>query len=105
MKIKSLSSYCKRTFGLLILLMAPASIFAQEPLLVPRKVFDAPAEHDLLTISPDGKSIAYTAPSSGGVANVWVEDLATHKKRMVTRADHRGIGGYQWAYDNNHVLY
>ena len=39
------------------------------------------------------------------MANVWVEDLATHKKRMVTRAGHRGIGGYQWAYDNNHLLY
>lgn len=105
MKIKSLSTYYKSAFGLLILLMGTMSSFAQEPPLVPRKVFDAPAEHDLLTVSPDGKSIAYTAPSSGGVANVWVEDLAAHKKRMVTRADHRGIDGYQWAYDNNHVLY
>jgi hypothetical protein len=59
----------------------------------------------LLTVSPDGKAIAYTAPSPQGVANIWVEDLSTHKKRMVTRAGHRGIGGYQWAYDNNHLLY
>jgi dipeptidyl aminopeptidase/acylaminoacyl peptidase len=106
MKIKSLVSFpavLSLAFGLLVLLHA--SIFAQEPPLVPRTVFDAPAEHDLLTVSPDGKSIAYTAPSPGGVANVWVEDLATHKKRMVTRADHRGIGEYRWAYDNNHLLY
>ena len=47
----------------------------------------------------------YGAFTEQGVANVWVEDLATHKKRMVTRAGHRGIGGYQWAYDNNHLLY
>lgn len=73
--------------------------------MIPRQIIDAPAEHDLLTISPDGKMIAYTAPSEQGVANVWVEDLATHQKRMVTRAGHRGIGGYQWAYDNQHLLY
>jgi dipeptidyl aminopeptidase/acylaminoacyl peptidase len=106
MKIKSLVSFpavLSLAFGLLVLL--PASSFSQEPPLVPRTVFDAPAEHDLLTVSPDGKSIAYTAPSPGGVANVWVEELATHKKRMVTRADHRGIGEYRWAYDNNHLLY
>src|SRR5438270_3698499 len=106
MKIKSHITFpAVLSFAFLIWLMLPASSFAQEPPLVPRTVFDAPAEHDLLTVSPDGKSIAYTAPSPGGVANVWVEDLATHKKRMVTRADHRGIGEYRWAYDNNHLLY
>src|SRR6476469_823528 len=108
---KSLASFpavlskSKRSFVVLILLIATASGYTQEPPLVPRKVFDAPAEHDVLTVSPDGKSIAYTAPSSEGVANVWVEDLATHKKRIVTRAGHRGIGGYEWAYDNQHLLY
>jgi dipeptidyl aminopeptidase/acylaminoacyl peptidase len=82
-----------------------ASCLAQEVPLIPRKVLDAPAEHDFLTISPDGKTIAYLAPSDKGVANVWVEDLKTHQKRMVTRAGHRGIGGYQWAYDSAHLLY
>jgi dipeptidyl aminopeptidase/acylaminoacyl peptidase len=92
--------------GLIVTLVVVAAIgFAQDPPLVPRKVFDAAAEHDLLTISPDGKFIAYTGPSEQGVGNVWVEDLATHKKRMVTRAGLRGIGGYQWAYDNEHLLY
>ena len=98
-------SQCKHSAVVLILIMATASGFAQEPPLVPRTVFDAPAEHDFVTVSPDGKAIAYTAPSPEAVANVWVEDLATHKKRMVTRASHRGIGGYQWAYDNTHLLY
>jgi dipeptidyl aminopeptidase/acylaminoacyl peptidase len=82
-----------------------ATSVAQDVPLIPRKVIDAPAEHDLLTISPDGKTIAYTAPSDKGVANVWVEDLATHQKRMVTKATQRGIFGYSWAYDNAHLLY
>src|SRR5579864_796 len=94
-----------RSLAIAATLFFSISSFAQEPPLIPRKVLDAPAEHDLLTVSPDGKSIAYTAPSPEGVANVWVEDLATHKKRMVTRAGHRGIGDYRWAYDNNHLLY
>jgi dipeptidyl aminopeptidase/acylaminoacyl peptidase len=110
MKIKSIPSppvFCngKIVIFFLALLSIPAIGYAQDPPLIPRKVFDAPAEHDLLTVSPGGKTIAYTAPSSEGVANVWVEELATHKKRMVTRAGHRGIGQYQWAYDNQHLLY
>jgi len=71
-------------------LIFSASSFAQaqnqDPPLIPRKVLDAPAEHDFLTISPDGKSFGYIAPSDKDVANLWVEDLATRQKRMVTRA-------------------
>ena len=79
-------------------------MYTQDAPLIPRKVFDAPAEHDLLTISPDGKTIAYTAPSEQGVSNIWVEDLATRHKRMVTQGQ-RPINGYQWAYDSAHLLY
>jgi len=96
---------CCRLAGVILFLFVIASTaLAQNVPLIPRKVFDAPAEHDLLTVSPDGKMIAYTAPSDKGVNNIWVEDLATHQKRMVTRAQ-RGIGGYRWAYDNQHLLY
>src|SRR5438105_8919334 len=96
---------CCRLAGIILsLFVIAATALAQDPTLIPRKVLDAPAEHDFVTISPDGKSIAYTAPSDKGVANIWVEDLATHQKRMVTRAQ-RGIGGYRWAYDNQHLLY
>jgi dipeptidyl aminopeptidase/acylaminoacyl peptidase len=94
-------------FAMVILLLLTISVnsFSQESPLIPRKALDAPPEHDFVTISPDGKMIAYLAPSEKAVANIWVEDLATHQKRMVTRSDHRGIGGYQWAYDSAHLLY
>ncbi|HEX7284901.1 MAG TPA: S9 family peptidase [Candidatus Angelobacter sp.] len=94
---------------LLLLLFAGASrpCFSQEtvPPLVPRQVLDAAPEHDLLTISPDGKMLAYIAPSEKGVANIWIEDPATHAKHMVSRAAQRGIYGYEWAYDSAHILY
>src|SRR5690242_8279453 len=95
---------CKLAGIILLLSFIAASALAQDPPLIPRKVFDAPAEHDFVTISPDGKSLGYIAPSDKDVDNIWVEDLATHQKRMVTRAQ-RGIGGYRWAYDNQHLLY
>ena len=98
---------CVFALAALVFIIFSGSCFAQneDPPLIPRKVLDSPAEHDFLTISPDGKSIAYLAPSDKDVANIWAEDLATHQKRMVTRAAHRGIGGYQWAYDSAHLLY
>jgi dipeptidyl aminopeptidase/acylaminoacyl peptidase len=89
----------------ILLFLVSGSGAAQDPPLIPRQALDAAPEHGSLTVSPDGKMIAYTAPSDKGVANVWVEDLATRQKRMVTRAVERGIGGYQWAYDNAHLLY
>jgi dipeptidyl aminopeptidase/acylaminoacyl peptidase len=102
--LSSILSSCNLTLLVLVPLIFSASGFAQDPPLIPRAVLDSAAEHDLLTISPDGKMVAYTAPSDKGVANIWVEDLATHQKRMVTRAT-RGINGYQWTYDNTHLLY
>jgi dipeptidyl aminopeptidase/acylaminoacyl peptidase len=90
--------------AVLALLLFAGNCVSQDVPLIPRKVIDQAADHDLLTISPNGKMIAYTAPSDKGEANIWVEDLATHQKRMVTKLQ-RGIGGYQWAYDNAHLLY
>jgi dipeptidyl aminopeptidase/acylaminoacyl peptidase len=109
MQIKSITSLaarlCYRLAGIIsIFVVVSTAGLAQDVPLIPRTVFDSSAEHDFVTISPDGKTIAYTAPSDKGVANVWVEDLATHQKRMVTRAGNRGINGYQWAYDNQHLL-
>jgi len=88
-----------------ILLLLLSACLAQSPGLIPRTVLFSNPEHDAATISPDGKSLAYLAPSAQGVANVWVENLTTHDKKMVTRADHRGIPGYVWAFDSARLLY
>jgi dipeptidyl aminopeptidase/acylaminoacyl peptidase len=102
----TINSASLRTF-VVSLFLATASLAAlsQEPPLIPRKLFDSAPEHDLLTISPDGKSIAYIAPSDKGVANIWVEDLATHRKRMVSRFTERGVQEFEWTYDSNHLIY
>src|SRR5258708_4148710 len=101
LKLVHARAYCAGT----ILLFACASAIAQTPELIPRSVLFSNPGHDQVTISPDGKSLGYLAPSEQGVANVWIENVSTHEKRMVTRADHRGIANYVWSYDSGRILY
>ena len=42
-------------------------------------------------ISPDGKLLAYLAPSEKDVLNVWIRSIATDDARMVTNDTVRGI--------------
>ena len=53
---------CYRLAGVTLLLFVIASTalawgLADDVPLIPRSVLDAPAEHDFVTISPDGKSL------------------------------------------------
>lgn len=59
----------------------------------------------LAQISPDGKSIAYLAPSETDVLNVWVCSLNTADDRMVTNDTLRGIRQFDWSPDSSHILY
>jgi len=56
-------------------------------------------------ISPDGKQIAYLAPSNG-VLNVWVAPADNlNAAKVVTNDTVRGIRNYFWAYTDQHILY
>jgi dipeptidyl aminopeptidase/acylaminoacyl peptidase len=55
-------------------------------------------------ISPDGRRLAYLAPSEGAL-NVWVTPAGRDDARPVTGDTHRGIRSYRWAHDNRHLLY
>ncbi len=55
-------------------------------------------------ISPDGKRIAYLAPSEG-VLNVWVQTIGEQDDRAVTSDRDRGIQSYFWAKDSKNLLY
>ena len=77
---------------------------ASTPLLA-RDVFFGNADRAGTQISPDGTQIAYLA-EHGGVMNVWVAPLSNpNAARVVTDDKVRGIRSYQWAYDNQHILY
>ena len=46
----------------------------------------------MVQVSPDGKSLAFLAPSEDkDVLNVWVRPIASEKPKMVTKDELRGI--------------
>ncbi|HEX8156284.1 MAG TPA: S9 family peptidase [Solirubrobacteraceae bacterium] len=66
-------------------------------------LFDNP-QREAPALSPDGRRIAYLAPS-GGISNIWVGDLDSTRARPLTRESRRSIMGHAWAHDGRHLLY
>jgi dipeptidyl aminopeptidase/acylaminoacyl peptidase len=73
--------------------------------LIPRKVLFGNPEKARVSLSPDGKKIAYIAPKNG-VLNVWVAPRdQLEAAQPVTNDTGRGIRFYEWAHTNDHILY
>jgi dipeptidyl aminopeptidase/acylaminoacyl peptidase len=73
--------------------------------LIPRDVLFGDPARARVTISPDGKHLAWLAPREG-VLNVWVapiDDLSA--ARAVTQDTTRPVRRYLWAYTSKHLLY
>ncbi len=73
--------------------------------LIPRKVLFGNPSKAAPRLSPDGKRIAFLAPSKG-VLNVWVaptENVSAAK--VITNSKKRPIRRFFWAYNNKHVVY
>ncbi|AIL64524.1 Prolyl tripeptidyl peptidase precursor [Rickettsiales bacterium Ac37b] len=73
--------------------------------IIPRKVlFDNP-DKTLVTLSPDGQYISYLAPKDG-VLNIWVGPSNNLSKvKPVTDDRNRGVQGYYWTFDGEHIIY
>jgi dipeptidyl aminopeptidase/acylaminoacyl peptidase len=77
--------------------------------MISRSVLFGNPERSQGRISPDGKSIAFTAPLDG-VMNVWVAPVVgggvkLDQARAITRDGKRGIQQYFWAYSGDTILY
>ena len=75
------------------------------PALIPREVLFGNPERANPRLSPDGRRLAWIAPSDG-VLNVWVsplDDLAA--AAPVTTDTDRGIRSFAWAHDGRTLLY
>ncbi len=73
--------------------------------LIPREVLFGNPQRAQARLSPNGKWLSFQAPVHG-VMNVWVapaDDLS--QAQAVTQEKVRPIPSYQWAYDNQHILY
>lgn len=74
--------------------------------LTPRKTFFSNPDRTRVTISHDGKNIAFLANNDDGVLNVWVAPANDPSKaKLVTQEKTRNLRVYMWAYDNAHILY
>lgn len=74
------------------------------PNLIPRSVLFGNPVKTMPQISPDGTKLAYLAPVDN-VLNIWVKTIGKDDDKVVTEDKERGIIGYFWDHDNEHILY
>ena len=77
------------------------------PALIPRRLLFAAPERTRVTISPDGKLVAFLAPVDG-VLNLWVgaDRRCRQAARPLTRVTDRNIGPWLvWLHDNRHIVF
>ncbi len=84
--------------------LAVAESLAEQPLLSRQLLFGNP-ERSGGAISPDGRWLGFIAPRDG-VLNVWVAPAdRPEDAKPITNDRLRGIRGFSFAYDGEHVLY
>jgi len=90
--------------GLFSALLTPSIARAELPPLIPRDVlFGNPVRTDP-QISPDGKLIAYLAPSNDVLA-IWVRTAGQNDDHVVASDPNRPIRNVLFAPDSTHVIY
>jgi hypothetical protein len=73
--------------------------------LIPREVLFGNPERISPSLAPDGRRLAWIAPT-GGVLNVWVSPLDDLTAAAPVTADvDRGIRSFAWAHDGHTLLY
>ena len=82
-----------------------ASAAASTGALISRDVLFGNPERSAGQISPDGRWLGFVAPRDG-VLNVWVAPAsAPDEARPITNDRLRGIRGFSFAYDGQHILF
>ncbi|MBV8148655.1 MAG: S9 family peptidase [Candidatus Eremiobacteraeota bacterium] len=79
-------------------------VSADLPPLIPRDVLFGNPLKTSPQISPDGKMLAYLAPSNG-VLSVWVRTIGRNDDRVIATDPSRPIRDISWQGDSRHVLY
>jgi dipeptidyl aminopeptidase/acylaminoacyl peptidase len=90
---------------LALFVSALAAVQAELPPLIPREVLFGNPERVSPQISPDGKRLAWIAPNTNNVLQVWVKTVGQEDGKVVTADKKRGIRQYFWAEDSQTVVY
>jgi dipeptidyl aminopeptidase/acylaminoacyl peptidase len=84
---------------------APAAVTQADVPVIPRRVIFGNPERAGVTLSHDGKQLAFRA-AVDGVMNVWVSPAdKPEAAKPITKDTSRGIRQYFWAHTNNHIIY
>jgi dipeptidyl aminopeptidase/acylaminoacyl peptidase len=89
----------------LLLAASFVSARAELPPLIPRDVLFGNPERVSPQLSPDGKRLAWIAPNTNNVLQVWVKTVGKEDDKVVTADKKRGIRQYFWAEDSQTVIY
>src|SRR5579872_175907 len=75
--------------------------------LLPRELLFGPAAQASPQISPDGRQMAWLAPTKDSDSSIWIGDVGSHPLagKPLTGSSLRGIYQYLWAEDGTHILY
>jgi hypothetical protein len=92
--------------GGLLAVATPTFGQSAPPPLIPRRLLFAGAERSRVTISPDGRLIAFLGPLDG-VQNVWLAPLADPAAaRPITRVTDRDLANeLWWPFDSRHLVF
>jgi Tol biopolymer transport system component len=85
--------------------MGCAPRFAQLPPLIPRNLLFGQPERTNPQISPDGKFLAYIAPDSNNVLQIWVRTLGAQDDRQLTAEKTHSIWHYTWTFSPNKLIF
>jgi hypothetical protein len=78
---------------------------AELPPLIPRDVLFGNPERTSPRLSPDGQRLAWLAPNTNNVLQIWVRTVGKQDDRVVTADKRRGIRVYNWARNSEMLLY
>src|SRR5262245_1549368 len=85
--------------------LVPPPAWSELSALIPRETLFGNPEKYRARISPDGKRLAFLAPDTANVLQVFARTLGQGDDKAVTSDPRRGIRIYQWAQDSRTILY
>src|SRR6059036_2606321 len=99
--------FMKRLLPLIALsaLLSAPSTRADLPPLITRDVLFGNPERTSPALSPDGKRLAWLAPDTNNVLQVWVKTVGSDDDKIITADKKRGIRQYLWAENNRTLIY
>jgi dipeptidyl aminopeptidase/acylaminoacyl peptidase len=95
----------KSLLPVVLSLIVTVSGRADLPPLISRDVLFGNPERTSPALSPDGSRLAWLAPDTNNVLQVWVQTVGKSDQKIVTADKKRGIRQYFWAKDNRTLLY